>query len=130
MSCFRYVCENDDEGRPICGVFIGKCNKCTVLIKGKSKNVTISGCTDVSVLVDNCVTTIEIVNCKKVNVQAAEACGTFTVDKSDRVKLYLADGSCKGDLSTLVYTSASTSSNVYFSTADGEDQVEYAVPER
>ena len=125
----EYTCVKQGE-KIVCGVFVGNCNDCTVVVKGKAKNVTISGCSKLNIQVENCVTTIEVVNSKQCNVQAVEQCGTFTIDKCDRTKLYLADNSCKGELSTLVFSSASTSSNLYFSTEDGEDQVEYAVPER
>ncbi len=125
----EYTCVKQDD-KIVCGVFVGNCNDCTVVIKGKAKNVTISGCDRLNIQVESCVTTIEVVNSKQCNVQAVEQCGTFTIDKCDRTKLYLADHSCKGDLATLVFSSASTSSNLYFSTEDGEDQIEYAVPER
>ena len=70
--------------KTLCGVFVGNCNDCTVVVKGKAKNVTISGCSKLNIQVENCVTTIEVVNSKQCNVQAVEQCGTFTIDKCDR----------------------------------------------
>lgn len=98
-------------------------------MKGKAKNITISGCVKTGVVFDNCVTTIELINCKQVSVQAIEKAGTFTVDKCERTSIYLAEKSLdEGEC--LVYTTQSTSTNVYQQTEDGEDMVEYGVPEQ
>lgn len=118
-----------DGGQPKTGVFVDKCKNSTIVLKGKCKNITLSGCVDVGCVFDSCVTTVEVINCKKTSVQAVEDAGTFTVDKSDRTKIFLAEGSLDKN-QVLVYTTQSMSTNVYQATEDGEDQIEYAVPEQ
>merc|ERR1712224_466400 len=98
-------------------------------IEGKCKSVTISGCDKCAVVVDEVVTTVELINCKQVDVQATTSAPNWTIDKCDRTKVYLPEGSCKEN-AAIVLSSQSSSSNVYFPTANGEDMVEYAIPDQ
>lgn len=110
------------------GVFVGNCKGPNLVIKieGKCKNITINNCSDMAVVFDTCITTVEMIGSKKVQVQAAVAGGSYIVDKCDRTSLYLADSSLEDQV--VVYTCQSTSTVVYQSTADGEDQVEHGIP--
>lgn len=117
------------NGQPKVGVFIDACKNSTIVLKGKCKNITINNCQDAGIVFDSCVTTVELINCKKTQVQAVVDAGTFTIDKCDRTKIYLAEGSLDKN-QVLVYTTQSMSTNVYQATADGEDMTEYGVPEQ
>jgi len=110
------------------GIFIGQCKgpDLVVQIKGKCKNITVSGCENIAVVFETCVTTCELISCKRLQVQAMTACGSYIVDKCDRTDLYVADKSL--EYQVLVYTCQSTASVVHQSTANGEDQVEHAIP--
>jgi len=110
------------------GIFIGQCKgpDLVVQIKGKCKNITISGCENIAVVFDTCVTTCELISCKRIQVQAMTACGSYVVDKCDRTDLYVADASLEDQV--VVYTCQSTASVVHQSTSNGEDQVEHAIP--
>jgi len=112
------------------GVFIGDCKGpgFAVIIEGRIKNLTVSNCTDVGVIVDNVVTTVEVINCKKTAVQAKEAAGSYIVDKSDRTTIYVPEASVKEKV--VVVSCMSTSTNVMHPTPDGEDTVENAVPDQ
>jgi hypothetical protein len=108
------------------GVFIGNCKGpgLVVQINGKCKNITVSNCTDVAVVFETCVTTMECIGSKKLQVQALKACGSYIIDKCDRTDLYLADASLEDRV--VVYTCQSTASVVH--QTKGDDQVEYAIP--
>jgi len=108
------------------GVFIGNCKGpgIVVQITGKCKNVTISNCTDIAVVFDTCVTTTECIGSKKIQVQALNACGSYIVDKCDRVDLFLADASLEDRV--VVYSAQSTALVVH--QTKGDDQVEHAIP--
>jgi hypothetical protein len=47
------------------------------------------------VVVDDIVTTVELINCKKVQVQAKNVAGSWIVDKCDRTTIYLPEASVK-----------------------------------
>lgn len=113
---------------PKTGVFIGQCSDCVIKIEGKAKNITVSGCNAAGIVFDECVTTLEAINSKRCQVQALKTCGTFTLDKCDRMKVYLPDASYAAG--ALVFTTQSSATNIYYPTDDGEDMVEYGVPEQ
>jgi hypothetical protein len=108
------------------GIFIGNCKGpgVVVQISGKCKNITVSNCTDVAVVFETCVTTVECIGSKKAQVQALQACGSYIIDKCDRTDLYLADPSLEDRV--VVYTCQSTATTVHQS--KGDDQVEHAIP--
>jgi len=110
------------------GIFIGNCKGpgLVVQITGKCKNITVSNCTDVAVVFDTCVTTLEVIGSKKMQIQSSVACGSYIVDKCDRTDLFLADESLKDRV--VLYSCQSTATVVHQSTKNGEDQVEHAVP--
>ena len=117
------------------GIFVGNCKGTkdmafTLIIKGKCKNITLSNCENAAIVFDNCVTTTEIIGSKKIQCQAVEICGSYVVDKSDRVTLFLADGSLKEGGKVVLYTCQSTGTNVVQSDATGEDQVEHGMPDQ
>jgi len=118
--------EGDDAVKT--GIFVGQCKgpELTIQIKGKCKNITLSNCENMAVVFETCVTTVELIGCKRIQCQAMTACGSYIVDKCDRTDLYVADGSLVDQV--VVYTCQSTATVVHQSTANGEDQVEHAIP--
>jgi 5-methylcytosine-specific restriction endonuclease McrA len=108
------------------GIFIGNCKGpgIVVQITGKCKNITVSNCMDIAVVFDTCVTTVECIGSKKLQVQASVACGSYIIDKCDRTSLFLADESLKDQV--VVYTCQSTASVVH--QTKGDDMVEHAIP--
>ena len=110
------------------GVFIGNCKgpNVVVQIQGKCKNITISNSVDVAVVFDTCVTTVEVIGSKKIQVQASVSAGSYIVDKCDRTTLYLADESLKDKV--VLYSCQSTATVVHQS--KGEDTVEHGIPDQ
>jgi ribosomal protein S27E len=110
------------------GIFVGQCKgpDLSIQIKGKFKNITISNCENIAIVFETCVTTVELIGCKRIQCQALTACGSYIIDKCDRTDLYVADGSLVDQV--VVYTCQSTATVVHQSTANGEDQVEHAIP--
>jgi len=93
------------------------------------KNLTINNCQNIAVVFEDCVTTCEIINCKKLQIQAQNSCGTYVVDKCDRTQLFLASGSCKGDNKVVVMSCMSTATTVTHDKGE-DDQVEHGVPDQ
>jgi len=118
----------DGEEAVKTGIFVGQCKgpDLVVQIKGKCKNITVSNCENIAVVFETCVTTVELIGCKRIQCQAMTACGSYIVDKCDRTDLYVADGSLEDQV--VVYSCQSTATVVHQSTANGEDQVEHAIP--
>lgn len=108
------------------GVFIGNCKNATFVLKGKFKNLTVANCERCGIVVDDVVTIIEVISCKKVQMQSALKCGSFQLDKSVETTLFLADESMKTGV--VILSSMSSSSNVVVS--DGDDSKEYGLPDQ
>jgi len=110
------------------GIFVGSCKgpDLVIQIKGKVKNITVSNCENIALTFETCVTTVELIGCKRIQCQAMTACGSYIIDKCDRTDLFVADTSLEDQV--VVYTCQSTATVVHQSTANGEDQVEHAIP--
>lgn len=67
-----------------------------IQIEGKAKSITIMGLENCAVVVDECISTIEIVRCKKLQFQINGALPTLNIDSSERVTAYVNEkhGTC------------------------------------
>lgn len=106
-------------------VYIFNCTNCTVMIKGKVNAVSIDACKKTGVLIDNVVSTIDVVNGKSISVQITGKAPTMAVDKTDGLEVYLS----KESLDLEVLSAKSSALNFMVPTADG-DYIEYAAPEQ
>jgi len=108
-------------------VYIGSCLGGTFKVETKAKGVTINKCENIAVILHGVVGNVEVVNCKKVQIQLNGTAPIFQVDSSDRTSIYLSPDELK--TSFKVYSAKSSSTNVY--TPSGEDEnVEHAIPEQ
>lgn len=107
-------------------VYIFNCDDVTVKINGgKLKSVVVDSCTKVNVVFDTIISGCELVNSKKVAVQANGVCPVFTIDKTVGVTVYLSEESAKVSSFT---TSMSSEMNVNI--PDGDDRKELPIPEQ
>lgn len=106
-------------------VYIYNCTNSTVMIKGKVNAVSIDACKKTGVLIDNVVSTIDVINGKSISVQITGKAPTMAVDKTDGLQVYLS----KDSLDLELLAAKSSSINFMVPTADG-DYVEYAAPEQ
>lgn len=75
----------------ICGVILGLGSarrrlvlpQATINITGKCKGVTLDSCEQVKVLLDSALSSVELVNCKRMQVQIRGQCPTVAIDKTD-----------------------------------------------
>jgi len=79
-----------DEADMKQSVYIDNCHKCVVQVKGKVKSIIISNCSNLGVVFDNVVSTVEAVNTKTLTIQAKIHAPSVVLDKCERVKVYLA----------------------------------------
>jgi len=108
-------------------VYIGKCNNVVIQIKGKCKQVTISGCVDCGVQTDVVVATVELINSKKCQVQPTDKVGLIQLDGCERTSVYLSQQNIIDE--THVFTAKSSATLLYIPQEDG-DVKELALPEQ
>ncbi|KAJ8327584.1 suppressor of rasval19 [Batrachochytrium dendrobatidis] len=106
-------------------VYIYNCHDSTIQIKGKANAVTVDGCKKTGVVLENVLSTVDIINSKSVQVQITGKAPILVVDKTDGFQVYLSKESEDAE----IFTAKSSEMNVLIQGADGE-YVERAIPEQ
>ncbi|KAF1779433.1 Adenylyl cyclase-associated protein CAP, fungal type [Phytophthora cactorum] len=70
-------------------VYIFGCEGATILLEGKAKNIVLDSCKKTKLVFDNSVSSIEIVNCKGVQVQCKGVVPSVAIDKTDGCLVYI-----------------------------------------
>ncbi|KAJ6256993.1 hypothetical protein Dda_7876 [Drechslerella dactyloides] len=108
-------------------VFVFRCKNTTIQIKGKLNAVSMNECEKANVVLDNLVSSIDVIKSKKFAFQILGSVPTITVDQSDGGTLYVG----KESLGIEVYTSKTTAFNVYVpGEREDDDYVECPIPEQ
>ncbi|RLN27385.1 hypothetical protein BBJ28_00025290 [Nothophytophthora sp. Chile5] len=108
-------------------VYIFGCEGATILVEGKAKNIVLDSCKKSKLIFDDAVSSIEIVNCKGVQVQCKGRVPSVAIDKTDGCLVYI---SWEGREVQFV-TSKSSEMNVAFPEGPGsDDYVEKPIPEQ
>ena len=106
-------------------VYLYNCDGVTVKVSGKFKSLILDQCTNCAVVYDTLISSAEVVNCKKIQLQVLGVCPVFTIDKTNNIVIYLSQESIQVSSFT---TSLSSEMNVSF--PDGDDQKEVPIPEQ
>lgn len=107
-------------------VYIYNCDGITVKIIGKFKSLALDQCNACSVIYDDLISSTEVVNCKRIQLQVNGMSPVFTIDKTTNIIVYLMS---KEVLEMATFTT-SLSSEMNVSFPDGDDQKEVAIPEQ
>lgn len=106
-------------------LYMYNCEGVTVKVVGKFKSIAIDKCVGCAVVYDSLISSAEIVNSKKIQLQVNGVCPVFTIDKTTNVLIWLSKETL--DVSTFT-TSLSSEMNVSF--PDGDDRKELPIPEQ
>lgn len=111
-------------------ICILNCKNCTLrLPEGtKVKSLNIDGCEKVNVIVHDIVSSVELVNSDRCQVQTTGKVNTFSIDKCKGVNIFLSKESLEAEL----VTSMSCEMNVTIPDKDGDayDTIEMPIPEQ
>jgi len=108
-------------------IYIYKCEKSVIRIKGKVNSITVDSCKRVSVVFEDALALCEMVNSNSIEVQCTGRVPSVTIDKCSGVQLFL---SATG-LDVEVVSSKSDAMNILIpDPAGGQDPIEIAVPEQ
>lgn len=133
----KWFIENYDsqpnEGEPILieankdeSVFIGKCSNVFIQINGKVNAISLSETEKCSLLLESCISGLDIVKSNKFGIQVQNFLPQISIDKSDNGSIYLS----KESLDTEIFTSCSTTINVNLPVGEDGDFVEFPIPEQ
>eukprot|EP00461_Guttulinopsis_vulgaris_P003387 UN03388 len=112
------------------GVYIGNCRNTVITIKGKPKSVTVDKCFRVQVYVEEYLSTVEIVNSERSQVNITGKGGnTYAIDKSKGCILNLSNEA--KDLNPDFVTSNISECNIQIpGRHEEEDVIEMPIPEQ
>jgi len=104
------------------------CRNCTVKVGGKVKSICMDGCEKVTIICNDVLSTVELVNSNKAKVQTLGCCNSFAIDKCDGVNIKLS----KASLGAEIIASKSSEMNVTIPEEGGDeyDFVEMPIPEQ
>lgn len=106
-------------------VYMFNCDGITVKVNGKFKSLVLDKCEKCSVVYETLISSAEVVNSKKIQLQVTGVCPVFTIDKTINVLVWL---SAESKAVSTFTTSLSSELNVSF--PEGEDQKEVPIPEQ
>lgn len=118
------ICVNVTDAKQ--HVYIYKCEDVTIQIHGKLNSIIMDACTKCNLVFDSVISSCEVVNCKKIQVQTTGICPSIAVDKTDGFTVYLSKMSL--GITTFV-TSKSSEMNVNFPD-EGDEIKEVPIPEQ
>jgi len=108
-------------------VYLYKNTNTTVIIKGKVNQITLDSCKKTAIVVDNVISSVDIVNSNSCQIQITGRAPTISVDKTDGVQIYLS----KEGLETEILSSKSSEMNILIPGAQADsDMVETPIPEQ
>jgi adenylyl cyclase-associated protein len=85
-----------------------------VQIKGKVNSVTIDGCKKTSVVFDNLLSQVEVINSQSIEIQSLGALPTVSIQKTDGCQVYLSKDSVDAE----IVTSKSSEMNILIPQGD------------
>eukprot|EP00742_Colponemidia_sp_Colp-10_P005099 GILJ01005446.1.p1 GENE.GILJ01005446.1~~GILJ01005446.1.p1 ORF type:complete len:498 (+),score=105.47 GILJ01005446.1:42-1496(+) len=106
-------------------VYISRCSKVTIQIKGKIKAIVIDGCKRANLVFQDILSVCEVVNCENVKLQVLGSVPSIAVDKTSGFQVYLS----RESLGCKFVSSKSSEMNVSYPDEDGE-YIEMPIPEQ
>ena len=104
-----------------------KCENATIQIKGKLKSVILDSCVKSNLVFESAISSCEVVNCKRVQIQSTGICPSYSIDKTDGCLVYLSAEAAP--ISGFV-TSKSSEMNVSWMDEKSGEQKEAPIPEQ
>jgi adenylyl cyclase-associated protein len=109
-------------------VFVSKIKDSVVTIKGKCTAISVENATGSGVIFDDVVATVEVINSKKVQIQANGSVHQIALDKTHGASVFL---QTPAGQSALIATSLTSEINIVTpGKTEDDDAIEHAVPEQ
>ena len=105
-------------------VLISRCNNTTIILKGKANQVTVENSSRLSLVVDNLVSTVDVVKAHNFALQVIGTLPTVMLDQVDGGTIYFS----KESIATKVFTSKSAGINLNVISGPDDDYKEVPLP--
>jgi len=107
-------------------ILVTRCNKSTIVVKGKFNAISIDNSTRLNLVVESLVSSVDVIKCNNFALQVLGTLPTILMDQVDGATVYLS----KDSTNTELFTSKTTGVNVTLLTGEDEDQKEVPLPEQ
>ena len=108
-------------------ILITKCKSTTIILRGKANAISIDNSPKTQILVENLVSSVDVIKCPGFAIQITGALPTIMLDQVDGASIYLS----KESLGTEVFTSKCSSINIVLPPeSDEADSTECPLPEQ
>ena len=108
-------------------ILVSRCKNATIRLIGKANAVSVDNCSRTNLIIDNLVSSVDVVKCPNFAIQVIEQVPTIMLDQVDGGAIYLS----KDSLHTELYTSKCTSININVPpTSEEDDYRECPLPEQ
>jgi len=132
----RWMAENFNEGEHTLdkadmksNVYITMCDDARFIVPGKVKSICVDSCVKCDVIIQEVISTVEVVNCKSVTLWLQDKTPSVAVDKTQSARVVLSKKAF--DVAPEIYTSNVTAMNIEIPGVDEKaDNVELPVPEQ
>lgn len=130
----KWIIENyDDEKNPVeieatmaHSILISRCNKVTIMVKGKANAISIDNSPRLSLIVNSLVSSIDVIKSSNFALQVLGTLPTILFDSVDGAQIYLG----KESMQTEVFSSKSSGINLNVIHGEDEDYKEVPLPEQ
>ncbi|KAF7846198.1 hypothetical protein BT93_L4873 [Corymbia citriodora subsp. variegata] len=110
-------------------ILVSKCTKCVIKVTGKANAISIDNCVGLSILVENLVSSIDVIKSSKFAVQIDGTLPTILMDSVDGAQVYLGTNSMKSP-PEIITSKCSAVNIVTPPVGEEDDSKEVALPEQ
>lgn len=107
-------------------ILISRCNKTTIMVKGKANAISVDNSTRLSLVIESLVSSVDVIKSSNFALQVLGTLPTILLDQVDGAQIYLG----KESMSTEVFSSKSSGINLNIIAGTDEDYKEIALPEQ
>lgn len=107
-------------------ILISRCNKTTIIIKGKANAISIDNSPRLSLIIDSLVSSVDVIKSTNFALQVMGTLPTILMDSVDGAQIYLS----KDSMGTEVFSSKCSSINLNILEGEEEDYKEVPLPEQ
>ncbi|RDL33770.1 Adenylyl cyclase-associated protein [Venustampulla echinocandica] len=130
----KWIIENyDNEPEPVeidasiqHSIIISRCNKTTIIVKGKANAITIDNSQRLSLIIESLVSSVDVIKASNFALQVLGTLPTILMDQVDGAQVYLG----KESMNTEVFSSKCSGINLNIIEGEDEDYKEVPLPEQ
>jgi len=111
-------------------ILISRCNSSVVQVVGKANAISVDNCLRLRLIVDDLVSSIEVINSSRIHIDINGSLPSIQLDKVDGAAVALSKMNAATKMWPEIFTSKCTSVNIGLGLESEEDSIELPVPEQ